>query len=327
MNLQRIDYYFNVDQVDKLCYNIRYATNFKRTVDYSYLFIPEGYMNNICRFNNQIYIVLFDFIFTLSEMNLQFLCEIPGYATFAQEWHHACNQTWLFQFNSKLYVYNNSLELFELDGNTLTCVKREFGGYVFFSFYDKLFCLKNNTQLFRVIQSTDFQLEFIMRTEYVRVMFNSSGVVVLQANEAIIDHKAVDQFTIYVLNLLDDKIVTLLPNTDFCFIEKQISLGLNGYVLESEYLLGQFGFDFNNRVGAYQRQQLSQNECQFKNFVFNSKLEHLMRFEETNVAIQQIANQIKTDSERVRKLIEGSIQQQNLMASKFEELVNEIEWQ
>ncbi|CAL6045821.1 Hypothetical_protein [Hexamita inflata] len=141
------------------------------------------------------------------------------------------------------------------------------------------------------------------------------------------DHKAVDQFTIYVLNLLDEKIVTLLPNTDFCFIEKQISLGINGYVLESEYLLGQFGFDFKNRVEAYQRQQENLNECQFKNFVFNSKLEHLMRFEQTSDTIQQTANQIKTNSKRVQKLIEGLILNQNLMASRFEELVNEIEQQ
>ncbi|CAL6045850.1 Hypothetical_protein [Hexamita inflata] len=326
INLQHIEYCFNAGQSDKLCYNQLYNDKLKRIVQFKSRYIPVRYLNNVCRFNGQIFVVVLDLIFVLKESNLELLCEIPRFGIFKQERHCDQNQTWLFTYNRKLYVHNNSAELFELKQNKLRRVKRNQEGFIYFQFCDKLFCLQNNIQIFKVVNNTDFQLQFMKQIDYSQVNFNCNGVVVL---EVIEDQNQFKENIFHVLNLLDEKIVTVTSALNFYYYtENNISFGETGYVLESEFLLGQFGPDFKERVEAYQRNYKTAEEyCQFKSFVFNSKLERLLRFEEIGQRIQQIDQRIKQDIKRIQNDIEEMTMKYNLITTRFVELANEFEQQ
>ncbi|CAL5999348.1 Hypothetical_protein [Hexamita inflata] len=219
---QKINYCFSAGQVEILHF-VHYR-KFHRVYSSIYYQIPTGYLNTVCKFERNVYIVVFDIIFVLRNSGLQFICYIPEFCHDRWDINSKHNHLQLFSFCDKLFVHNSNNKLFELKNNKLTYNNNKHFNIHYFQFCDKLFCLKYN-YIYKV-QNLKFKLQYIHEIFFVEIIFNGSGIIVFESYH--------DKDTIIVLNMLDEHVYRFpAPYLD---LKNEVVLGKNGFVIKNKKL-------------------------------------------------------------------------------------------
>ncbi|CAL6016471.1 Hypothetical_protein [Hexamita inflata] len=313
INYKPLQYSFCVGQDELFIYSVSHKF-YKRYVSPMSYYVPIGYLNTICRFQGQIYLVVLDFIFIITQTGLELVCQIPDYGILHKNSSCLYTQTQIFSFNHKLYVYNNSTTLFELRNKSLKRVSKVYNA-IYLQFCEKLFLL-NVDKLYKI--NSDFSLQFFVQIEFSRVLFSSSAVIVL----ATCDHE-LNEHIVYVLNLLDEKILTFPRSNEFNKINAE--LNWSGYCIRSQFV-EQLGVDFWERAEERERAYYG-NQLKYTKFVFECKLECLNQNRQEKIANQfEIIKQtMQTQMEKINCGIEFLLNKQKQTISRFQQLIDEGE--
>ncbi|CAL6035301.1 Hypothetical_protein [Hexamita inflata] len=341
MNAQSLKYYFQPGQTEQFCYYVIFK-KCKRFVQETSLTLQPGWTQNTCTYNNQQYVVIFDFIFILSNLDLQLVAKIPDYGLFNYNYQSNLNlSAQMFTLNGKLYVHNNSSKLFKInEKNKLKCVNKKLENYFYAQFCDKVYAIS-----FNKIQklNQDFKLELIEEIQSSRLIFCSNAVLILLNKDWQIERKC---NLMYIVNMLDGRVIPWL-DVDHQFINMDISnqivsepqinqdaleLDQTGFKIKDKLIDQILGIEFRKRVSDYRstyecKQKTFVNANKMYEFVFKAELELILepQFKRTISAFRVLSETIQNKLQETNTTVSRLVEIQNQMVQTYNFMYEEIE--
>ncbi|CAL6035293.1 Hypothetical_protein [Hexamita inflata] len=332
---QRLKYCFSPGQTEQFCYYLSFE-KYKYVVQETSLTLQPGWTQNICTYNNKQYIVIFDFIFILSNFDLLLVAKIPDYGLCKSQPTNLNFSAQIFTFNNNLYVHNNSSKLFQVTQNKFKCVNTNQNNVFYAQFCDLVFVFQfNKIQKLKCI----FELELVQDIRSSRLLFCSGAIAILVVH-CEWQRKCE---SLYIVNMLDGCVIPWL-DTDHLFVkvddnvyneqinQDALELDQTGFKIKDKLIDQILGIEFRKRVSDY-RNTYERNKKTFVNankiyeFVFKAELELMLEppFKRTISAFRLLSETIQNKLQETNKAVSGLVEVQNQMVQTYNYMQEEIE--
>ncbi|CAL5973151.1 Conserved_hypothetical protein [Hexamita inflata] len=331
-----LQYYFQPGQTEQFCYYLSFE-KYKYVVQETSLTLQPGWTQSTCIYNNNLYIVIFDNVFILSNLELFLVARIPDYNLFMSQPVNLNFSAQIFSFNNYLYVHNNSSKLFQITQNKLKCVNTNQNNVFYAQFCDHVFVFQfNKVQKLKCI----FELELVQDIRSSRLLFCSGAIAIL----VVICEWERKYESLYIVNMLDGCVKYWL-DTDHQFIQMDadqvhneqinkdaLELDQTGFKIKDQIIDQILGIEFRKRVSDYRKtyeckQKTVVNANQMHEFVFKAELELILepQFKRTINTFRLLSETIQNQLQETNNAVKGLVEIQNQMVQIFNFMYEENE--
>ncbi|CAL6039943.1 Conserved_hypothetical protein [Hexamita inflata] len=243
---------FQPGQIERFCTFLIKKNRLTSKINETSFQIPPFYQSQVFICNSKVYFNVFDFIFILTDnLELELINQVPDFGYHLQlngklrnseqqyKFDYIGGQ--MFSMDNKLYMHNNSSQLFQIKGKQLKCENRKHFSTYYFQFCNKVYAIGKD-MIFTV--ENNLKLKELEYLQFQEIIFAQGATIVLS------DKLYYKQY--YFLNMLDGMIKGIkFDLIDLRDIQKVIELGPTGWQLKNEILVKLWGVDFPRRMTDY----------------------------------------------------------------------------
>ncbi|CAL6023209.1 Hypothetical_protein [Hexamita inflata] len=297
----KIQYNFLQKSEKYLCVNVFFKYLFVRKYRGVFITLPPPYYTNGLFFKGKFYFTAFQYLYVIQDTKVERIL-VPNYFhSIGVRLNYPPGQ--LFTLNGKLFIHNQSKQLFEVRRNKLKCVDQEHVNKYYYQFADRVYCV-DATHISRYEIDTMKWIN-ISEIQNIRIHFCNGGALIYQSEQEV-----------FALNMLDGEVQQVKQPKFVENITDNIEFGLYGCQLKKEIMQQLFGVDITHRMMQYYYRYKQGQTQIFKQILEYVKTEHKIPKIQLKLMYAQYENRgkIQKVSKQMQTLVQANTKLTQLMS-------------